>query len=90
MQMIRDNQARSVKLQFFDVHPSEYFYTYQDTKSRLERMVKAKSFFQLLPFELDTHAIFKNKYNWQVAPEGIVGMPLNLDTWSFGKVWKCD
>lgn len=84
IEMVKFNQARSVRTQSSYVHPSEYFYTYRDTKMRLEQMVRARNFSQLLPFELHTQAVFKNKYNWQVSAEPIVGMPLNLDTWSFG------
>ena len=46
----------------------------------------AKTFSQLMPFEIHTHANLKNKYTLEVAPEAIVGMPPGLDTWSCAAV----
>ena len=86
IQMVKDCQARLTRTQFIDVHPSEYLHIYGDVKVRLERMVGAKTFSQLMPFEIHTHANLKNKYTLAVAPEAIVGMPPGLDTWSCAAV----
>ena len=82
IQMVKDCQARLTRTRFTDVHPSEYLHTYGDVKVRLEHMVGAKIFSQLMSFEIHTHANLKNKYTLAVAPEAIVGMPPSLDTWS--------
>ena len=82
LQMIKDNQARVSRTGFTNVHPSEYFYTYRHIQIRLEQMIKAKTFSQLLPFDLSSHVVFKNKYDWKTTPEPVVGLPWDLDNWS--------
>ena len=82
IQMVKDCQARLTRTRFTDVHPSKYLHTYGDVKVRLERMVGVKTFSQLMPFEIHTHANLKKKYTLAVASEAIVGMSPGLDTWS--------
>lgn len=41
LQMIKDNQTEVACTYFTNVHPSEYFYTYRHTQSRLGQMFKA-------------------------------------------------
>jgi hypothetical protein len=81
LQMIKDNQARVSRTGFTDVHPSEYFYTYRHIQNRLEQMIKAKTFSQLLPFDLSSHVTFKNKYDWKTTPKPIVGLARDIDHW---------
>lgn len=73
--MVKYNQARVARTGFTNIHASEYFYTYRHIQNQLEQMVKTKSFSQLLSFELSSHIVFNNKYDWKTTHEPVVGLP---------------
>jgi hypothetical protein len=65
-----------------DVHPSEYFYTYQFLEGRLKQLEVATSSSGLLPFNVLEDCQLKNAYHLVVKPESLLDMDPKLDNWS--------
>lgn len=80
-EMIRQNQERATYTKCSDVHVSQYFYTYRENQDRLKRLVAAKDFNRLLPWNLMLDTVLKNGARFGNSPTALIGIAEDLDVW---------